>query len=1232
MVSFSAQIVDSNMVVSSVVTSTDSALRDIEMRVHRNPPLRNELMKHKIRLRNLKAFVLVVVCATQLGKEEDTHLESLLLRIEDAVKRYAKEIHRPCDASSAVVLLPRIRIIFSKILCLEEEIHEWYVTLSKNRLKSSSLTPDEMVKITDSILGNLIDFPTIPRCQIIFPAMEALVAQMTFLKNFILFSVENYVECSRNMNDLFAHFGSIATEAAGLFFGCPDDDFDDEWCQDFQFKCSLLLNKVKPVDPQVSKIYAIALSSLKSCGHVCSDTQACLNFLDSLISELWDLLRQGAGYLDSVKDERQILYEGLRFLRTNLKQQIREFYKVEDPIVALICDAGVLICSFHHTHEEIQQELRNFLESIRVTQSGTEEKHPQPAMFNFPCSTNELDFVDSLSETLMQLTKGTCDPSAKTRAQTIGVELSYLRAFLEQTKESRHENQELQALWSRVLEVAYRVEFLIDQLKAGDTSYCFSVLSDCIVEEIADIKTALSNSSYGNKKDTKVEKVNRSQVPSVPHQDVVVGFHDDAREIVNRLNSATKNLQVVSICGMAGAGKTCLASKVYNDVAVIYRFHYRAWCSVPPQVYKRGLLIDILNQLKARFDVDLCEDYLAEKLRRHLKMRKYLIVLDGVWNIGTWYCLANSFPDDYIGSRILVTSQQRHVVPPEMLHNYEPYSLSPLSAEESFVLLQRRMGKDWSPDLRELGIKIAENCNGLPFIIVNVADDLAKTEEESWKEILDDLSSGIHASAKISMNLLELSYNHLPDHLKACFLYFGAFPKGEEVSVKRLILLWRAEGFVQSTRGKRLVDVAEEYLNELIGRSLVVVAKKRSIGGVKTCWIHYLVHDFCLRKVEEANFFHLLQGYDNLSDCNEPSYLRRLCIYGDGDDFKESKLFCPRARSLLLFPSQKKLDQYWMATAFVISIFKLLKVLNLEHIHLGGVVPSEIGLLLQLTYLSIRGSMEVIPSWIGNLSNLETFIVNLVRIQLKVSLPPTFWNLKCLRLVSINSGGGILPIQNLENPLVLSELESFSGAVISCSASMENQMRKFPSIRRLKCDISSLVAKNHNLDVVAVPLAKLESLHILRSDLAMMNRVVFDLDLPVNLKKLTLSRLALPWEKILPVGTLPKLEVLKLLDSSFVGDAWDMEEYGFPSLRFLKMSRLDIVRWTVDDDEFGCLQNLVLDHCSNLVKLPSCLECISTLEMIDVFACSDNLESELRRIEEEQVKVYGNDIVRIHIR
>lgn len=155
------------------------------------------------------------------------------------------------------------------------------------------------------------------------------------------------------------------------------------------------------------------------------------------------------------------------------------------------------------------------------------------------------------------------------------------------------------------------------------------------------------------------------------------------------------------------------------------------------------------------------------------------------------------------------------------------------------------------PELEESGRKIASSCRGMPLAAVVIAGifSTAEKEEAAWEEMRRNLSSYILDDEDNSvMRILKLSYDHLSQHLKLCFLYLGVFFKDQEIPTQDMMDLWIAEGFIHDENER---NAAEEYLMELIDRSLVMVVKRRSDGRPKALLIHDLLRELCLRTCEE---------------------------------------------------------------------------------------------------------------------------------------------------------------------------------------------------------------------------------------------------------------------------------------------------------------------------------------------------------------------------------------------
>ncbi|KAF2319539.1 hypothetical protein GH714_016871 [Hevea brasiliensis] len=110
------------------------------------------------------------------------------------------------------------------------------------------------------------------------------------------------------------------------------------------------------------------------------------------------------------------------------------------------------------------------------------------------------------------------------------------------------------------------------------------------------------------------------------------------------------NVSVVPTVGFGGLGKTTLAQLVYNDEKVVNYFDLKIWACVSEESNVEMIVKIILKRANVEVS-DLSLEQLQIRLRKHLEGKKYLMVLDDVWNVDyrIWGQLRKYLMDGAIG-------------------------------------------------------------------------------------------------------------------------------------------------------------------------------------------------------------------------------------------------------------------------------------------------------------------------------------------------------------------------------------------------------------------------------------------------------------------------------------------------------------------------------------------------------------------------------------------------------
>lgn len=373
---------------------------------------------------------------------------------------------------------------------------------------------------------------------------------------------------------------------------------------------------------------------------------------------------------------------------------------------------------------------------------------------------------------------------------------------------------------------------------------------------------------------------------------------------------------------------------------------------------------------------------------------RYLIVIDDIWTITAWEILKCVLLENGLGNRIITTTWIFDIAKSCCCSfNGHIYHIEPLSDTDSRKLFLKRIfhAPDSCPShLEDLSVAILRKCGGLPLAILHIACLLATKSDmkDEWELVLNSVGSALENNHTLQgmKKILLLSFYDLPPHLKTCLLYLSIYPEDYKIPPRSLIRRWIAEGFIAEERGKRLDQVAQSYLNELINRSMIIPRYINIYGGPV-----FQVHDMVLSVIKslsaEENFVTVVDGQQSIS---LPKRIRRLSLqFNDSEDAVIGTAITSQKyiRSLTIFGFTKQVPSF--------SNYKALRVLDLAYCEFLENHHIEcVGSMLQLRYMVLHSNfITELPDQIGNLQHLELLNVRFCSIQ---GLPVTVVQLRKL--------------------------------------------------------------------------------------------------------------------------------------------------------------------------------------------------------------------------------------------
>ncbi|KAM1719345.1 hypothetical protein ACFX12_021169 [Malus domestica] len=700
-----------------------------------------------------------------------------------------------------------------------------------------------------------------------------------------------------------------------------------------------------------------------------------------------------------------------------------------------------------------------------------------------------------------------------------------------------------------------------------------------------------------------------------------VGLDSRVEDVMRLLDVRSNGVRVLGIHGMGGVGKTTLAKALFNRL-VAY-FEHRGFISNVREtsagheglVSLQNRLIGSLSTVKMPVN-ELNAGISAIKATVYEK--RVLIVLDDVDNVETLSALVGNRDWFYEGSRIIVTTRDRSVLPGHLVNKlYEVRELDSSQALELFSYHALRKEKP-PDDFLALSEQIVSLAGGLPLALEVFGSYLFDRRRiEEWRDGLQKLK---HIRPGNLQDVLKISYDALDEQEKCIFLDFACLFVKMNMKREDAIDILKGCGFdgeiaIADLTAKSLMKVYEDgmlWMHDQVrdmGRQIVIHESVVDPGMRSRLWDR----DEILNVFKDDKGTRCIQGIvldfeSSIRRVWDPSGERV-----SWDNFRKSPSFCSaitylKERHKAYLQNKAKKKREVVICSKPLGAMVNLRLLQINFVNLEGkfkFLPAE------LKWLQWKGCprkflpSDFSPRQLAVLDLSKSKLVSLWSGRNKVPEQLMFLILhECSYLTAIPDLSGNRALEKIVLELCVN-LNKLHDSVGNLNTLVHLNLRGCSNLIELPSDVSGL-RKLENL--ILTGCSKLKKLPSNMDSMVSLKELLLDEtvieSLPESIFKLTkLEKLSLNRCKFLKglpelIGKLCSLKEISLNDS-----ALEKLPDSFGSLANLeRLSLLWCNSLTTIPDSIGHLNSLVefLTYGSPIKELPASIGSLSNLRELSV--------------------------------
>ncbi|KAH0905889.1 LOW QUALITY PROTEIN: hypothetical protein HID58_037716, partial [Brassica napus] len=672
-----------------------------------------------------------------------------------------------------------------------------------------------------------------------------------------------------------------------------------------------------------------------------------------------------------------------------------------------------------------------------------------------------------------------------------------------------------------------------------------------------------------------------AKVDEMPVQPTIVGQETMVERVWTRLME--EGVEVVGMYGMGGVGKTTLLTQINNKFTETCGGGggggFEVVVSKSPEIHR--IQGDIAKKLGLEGEEwgQKNENQRALEIHNVLKRRKFVLLLDDIWEKVNLKAVGVPHPSRQNGCKVAFTTRSRDVC---------------------------GLGENTlkgHPDIPHLARKLAGKCCGLPLALNVIGETMAcKMTVQEWRTAINHLSS--YAAEFSGMEdeilpILKYSYDNLnTEQVKSCFLYCSLFPEDHRMEKERLIDYWM--GFLDENQSReRALSLGYKIIGTLV-RACLLLEEVINKEQVK---MHDVVREMALwiasdlGKDKEKCIVQARGGLCEIPRIKNWSAVVRMSLMENEIEMVSGIPECSKLTTLFL----QKNDSLIHISPDFLRCIPMLAVLDLSGNSSLRTLPEQISELVSLRYLDLSwtcirrlplGLLELKKlihlrldymkrlksvSGISNLLSLRKLQLLQSKMSLDMSLVEELQLLEHLQVLNISIKSSLVVEKLLYAPrlvkclqvVVLRELEEESHRVLA-----------FPgmdSLRKViirKCEMWEIKAERKTLSLTQ-GFPNLSSVHISSCN---------------GLKDLTWLLFA------------PNITSLEVLESGLLEAIISQEKatsvaipfQKLESLRLHNLATLKNIYW--GPLPFPCLKTIHITECPELRKLPLDSQSVSRVE------------------------------------